>query len=59
MTDVERLLLENQRIILHGLRIVLNGVGAPPHQFLTMQDAMGRTEQFIRSADEAQRLRVK
>ena len=47
MTPAERLILENQKLIMHALRIILHKVGAPDHQFLTMQDGMQRIDHFL------------
>jgi hypothetical protein len=53
MTDVERLILENQKMLLHGMRLLMHKF-VNEQQFRTMQDAMFRTHDAL-DADARER----
>ena len=55
MTDIERLILENQKCILHGLRILIVQARAPMHQFETLSDQMAVTHDALNEDNESRR----
>ena len=55
MTDIERLILENQKCILHGLRILIVQALAPMHQFETLSDQMAVTHDAFNEDNESRR----